>query len=237
MLNDIIGFLKFQGEEKYLDLLRTGEIFCNTKDYFSNLKCEDLIGDDYENIVYFDYGESVKIPINLELDHITMKRQSNGLYYSFGNKNKEFINFFCLYAIRIKDCSIEENKLVFKVPKELKTDAENFLFISYTDKFILNIIKELRSRNLKYNLSIVKYQDFEKNHGYKSYFHKRKMYSVQNEFRFVIYNDVDEPLKFNIGDISDISLKIPMECETIDINVSDLDYVLSVRDFKWEIEK
>lgn len=236
MLNDIVGFLKFQGNEKYIDTLMNGEIYCNTKNYFATLSCEDLIGDKYENIIYIDHSEAVKIPVNLNISYVTAIRQKDGTYHSLAESRDESINLFCLYAIRLKNCVVQDKSISFTIPEELKTSAAYFLLILFPSEFISKIIKAINDQELKYKCSVVKYDKIGDKYGFKSYFHKPVRYAIQNEFRIVIYSKEDKPITLNIGNLNSISKKVPMNCKTVVLNGIDETKSKAMINYKWPIE-
>ena len=80
-----------------------------------------------------------------------------------------------------------------------------------TISFEQRLYNELEKNNFKYHFGHVNYIDLRNHNGTKTLFQKDANYKYQNEFRIFIESDSQDPLKFKIGDISNITTLVDFD--------------------------
>ncbi len=216
-----LAFLKFSNELWKLETLQKGNLYMNTLGFFKKLEEETKIKgmgdknegsiiftnlhlkffDNYTNELVYE-GPASKSTITMEED--LQKHVFCMCYLDFGN-------------LEIIEEGVDSVKTLFNFTNEQKKDfVDNFgkyvMFISCTD-FINHVREKFEEENIDWAADKVKYSDFSINYmdrleDYMSnrsgkYFWKDKFFEKQREYRFVVLNrDSDEPVKFNVGDLT-----------------------------------
>ncbi|WP_018477179.1 hypothetical protein [Pontibacter roseus] len=208
-------FIKI-GEEKHIDALqRKGHFYCTTIRYFRTVENDGLRGDLHEGKAYLKQLKDFKIRHQGRVIGIAPNAQ---LYY---NHPDDIGNIFCIYGVKTKliNLSIKAIQRV-RIEEEAVGFGKAALLIYNLQEFVNRIEKSLKELGKEYNISPIHYYDSKTYEGELSPFFKDDRYSYQNEFRLWIPNKVEHPFEFYIGDISDISHKIPIaDIDKIDVNV------------------
>jgi len=199
-------------EEKYIDALqKEGHIYCNTIKYFRFIEDNGVKGDKNEGKAYMKQINKIEII----LEGKTIAAAAEGQIYFDHPENKG--NIYCMYGVKssLVDFTKKGRQKVI-IEDSSKELGKSALLIFKPEEFLNRINKKLRSLSIEYNFSPVTYFDPKTFEGGLSPFYKSNIYSYQNEIRLWIPNKSEKPFEFYIGDISDISYKIP---------VSDLDKI------------
>jgi len=197
-------FLKF-GRKGHIEALqRKGQIYMNSLSFFRRLPEENLIGDKYEGIIYRRILKDVLCTTQSLRNNFSFKPKEK--VYAHPTKKIEG-NIYCFYGGH--EALLEKNLINKKGYGELNVgdtfcDTEYMAAIINPKEFIERIIQYFTSAGLDFDYGPVKYIDFDNYEGPLNQFSKRKLYEGQNEFRIFVRNDVDRPLNFEIGDLSDI---------------------------------
>jgi hypothetical protein len=209
------SFIKI-GEEKHIDILQQkGHLYCNTIRYFRTVKNDGLRGDTNEGKAYLKQLKNFEIRHQGRAIGVAPNAQ---LYYDHPD---DIGNIFCIYGVKTKliDLSIKAIQRV-RIEEEAVGFGKAALLIYNLPEFIARIENSLKELGKEFNISPVHYYDSKTYEGELSPFFKDSRYSYQNEFRLWIPNKVEQPFEFYIGDISDISQKLPIaEIDKIDVEV------------------
>ena len=197
-------FIKF-GEKKYIKkLFEEGELFLNTVDYYTKQENKE-IGDSWEDVVWTEPITDFKSRVN----NTVITAPSGSLQIHEQNLSQ---NLYCLW-------SLDDNRAIDNMNKEdnsLIIDTSNYngfvndgqvcyVVITNLEAFIDRVKNELNKRNLKSKFGSVEYFREDKHVGVVHRFMKRNKYKKQNEFRIIVDNKDNSPLKINIGSMKDIA--------------------------------
>ena len=192
-------FFKFGNEENITDLFENGTIYFNTIDYFQRLEGQGLRGDDYEGTTKIINHKSDKLKLTITISEtekeIPIKLSKFDL--------REFLkdikgNLFSLYCLRHQDMFESGN---FKIDPRVKEFGTHFILIKNPLKFITLICNQLDRNKFIYQIKQVEYYDKEELNGEISLFHKTTEYEYQKEFRIVLFNNGNTPIKIEIGSL------------------------------------
>ncbi len=190
-------FLKFGKEEHIQDLLLNGTIYMNSIQYFRKFEDNGLRGDNFEGITELKNYPSGEFEIK-SLNH-------KGKYISlqFRESYEEVLgNIYSMYAI---SSLTVPNPIGFKIDKKNKEFGTHCLLVKNNPEFLKRIEKRLKEINLKFRHGFVDYYDKYKKNGKINLFQKPNEYQYQNEFRFYVERESIEPIKIQIGNITDIA--------------------------------
>lgn len=203
--------IKFQDEWK-IDALQKGIVYMKPLEYYRQREAEtgdDTVGDLFEGMLHVNDGYAI-IP---ELG-ICEKLSDRLIYTTFSNS---FV--FCTF-------STLPNVSSFQYTGEQKEKMSQFgdtaLIITDRYEFVRRVTMAVQRDNLKGLHGFVNYADEKedsaaywisllRNGLSYSAFWKRKRYAYQQEYRFLIEPPVVEAdfYELNIGNIEDISVKVP----------------------------
>ena len=199
-------------EDEFIDSLqKKGHIYCNTIKYFRSIEDNGIRGDKNEGKAFLKQVKDVEILIK---GKPVAKSEKAQIYF---DHPEDIGNVFCLYGVQssLIDPTTKSLQKV-EIEKNSKDFGKSALLIHHPEEFLNRISKKLKKKSKEFNFSPVNYFDPKTYEGELSPFYKSNIYEYQNEVRLWIPNNIEEPYEFFIGDISDISYKIP---------VSDLDKI------------
>ena len=197
-------FIKF-GEKKYIKkLFEEGELYFNTVDYYTKQENKE-IGDSWEDVVLTCPITNFKLRDNNTL----LTAPSGSLQIHKQNLSQ---NLYCLWSLNddyaIENMNKEDNSLIINTRNYngfVNDGHVYYIVIGNLEEFMYRVEKELNRKHLKYNMGSVKYFDERTYRGKIGPFMKRNKYEKQNEFRILVDNKDNSPLKINIGNMSDIA--------------------------------
>ena len=198
-------FIKI-GELEHLKLLqKEGLLYCNTLQYFANLKDEQGRGDILENVIEITFYEDAKMYlISEDLNKMTSFDISGS--HKYKRVKSHCGNLYCLYALKLNDTPLGVQKL--NIDSQLGKYA---LIIEDSTTFLERAKTALNNNKLAYQGGYVEYNDFKEYSGKKSFFQKDDKYKHQNEYRILINYQEEKELQLRIGSIEDISKIVSME--------------------------
>ena len=194
------------GEEKYIDLLqKKGHIYCNTIRYFRSIENDNNRGDKNEGKVFIKQAKNLEVLVKGEIIGIAEKAQ---IYF---DNDKNTGNIFCIYGVEsstIDQTIISRQKVL--IEEESRDFGKAALLIFDIQEFLNRISESLKALRKEFKIEPVYYFDPNTYQGKLNPYFKSNKYKHQNEVRLLIQNTEEEPFEFYIGDISDISRKIPV---------------------------
>lgn len=202
---NIGGFLRFGRKEHIYDLFENGTVYCNTLKFFRDHE-NPAIGDKYEGtsrlvntaqIKSFEItipGDQSTRPIKLNPSSIHLRE-----FYS-----DPILNLYCLYTV---DTDEVIKKEIYRIDEEMtRFEASHLIIIHTPGVFIERMVKAIRTADRHAEYGFVDYYDKKTYSGDLNLFHKPNEFAYQKEFRFVIGNDVQQPLILKLGSLKDISI-------------------------------
>jgi hypothetical protein len=193
-------------EDRYIDAFqKKGHIYCNTIQYFRFIEDNGIRGDKNEGKSYIKQVNNLEILFEGKI----IAKAPNGQVYFEHPDDKG--NIYCMYGVEsnLVDLTkkIRQKIIIEDSTKEFGRSA---LLIHNPEEFLNRVSRKLKSLSLEFNYSPVYYYNPNTYEGELSPFYKSNNYSYQNEIRIWIPNKNEKPFEFYIGDISDISYKIPV---------------------------
>ena len=209
--------IKVGSLENITKLYEHGEIFCSTMKYFKDCEKPDARFDRLEGSIEISQFTTLRI-YNYEKEIVLSKINSpktiplkKGFLSKFDSKIQG--NLFCCTAITDENesCFLDSNLGAYKIDERFLEFGDTMLIINNPTHFILSMQKEIRNLGFTNNESLVEYYNSIIDNMQLSVFKKDKNYEYQQELRFYIENDNDNPIKFYIGSLKDYSQVIKLE--------------------------
>lgn len=196
-------FLKFGRDSDITQLQKQGLVYCNTVNYFKDLEGDEMRADELETSNFI----GTKKDIILEIWPFDNPKAITRIATTkvVGNIVSPFGNLFCMYTLDLTKVQQEEK---FFFDKRLNKKSESCLIIKNVNEFLERLHIALDKNKYSWEHHLVEYKDFSDYYGNRTIFQKDKLYEYQNEFRLFIHNNKSEVIKVELGDISDISIKL-----------------------------
>ena len=199
MGNDpVLGLFKF-GSREHIESFAHGTLYMNTLQYFENLEADedgDLRSDPFEGVGSLLFGKGAILSVKIGQDFQPVGGFLGPVRWRPTGGIKASI--FCMYALRPPQSAtiIDERNLRF---------GDTFAVLTDGDEFLRRVKAAAKSagHNLEYRL--VEYFDEQTHQGEVGIFRKRTVFSYQSELRIALIPGVDEPYRFAVGDLSDIT--------------------------------
>lgn len=198
-------------------LIEEGMLYCNTFQYFVNSNAEG-IADKFEttyNLNTYEQGLlNIKSKSGPEWEASIKVTPTNPIRIR-ERYTGAVGNLFSLYSFKHSDKTpnIEYNPL-----SEFSLgESDTVVIILDIHEFIRRVNTALTQNNLTFKHDFCKYLDLSTFSGSRSPFMKDISYSHQNEFRFYIHHNIEQPYELFIGNISDIASLIGLSDFTITI--------------------
>ncbi|OEK04231.1 hypothetical protein [Roseivirga misakiensis] len=190
---DVVFFLKFGQKEHIDNLLKKGEIFLNTIQWFKKYE-KDGIGDIYEGAYEVD-NLSGKLTLEIPNNPIVLNNANLQL-----RKHHEghIGNIFSTYAI---STLLLKRKPVHRIDVRMRKFGTHCLIIKNPRQFIDSITDKLTNMGIEHSHDIVQYKNLKKKNHKMSLFDKTHLLSYQKEHRIIAWTEKDCALKFEIGSI------------------------------------
>lgn len=225
-------FVKFFSKECYADQFLDGKIFANRLSYFKNIEeeCADGRSDRNEVVAAWLQPGTTSITFSgLSNLNISSSDLASPVTVAFDFHADWHV--YCLHTIYLDGFEIVDGKFYLSeeqkenFEQQLKVDDRcirfgNFAVMVRVDCFIEQLKKEIRKTKKHVLGGLVTYYDpstFNGNFKFSEIpFHKQNRFAYQREYRlcFPTADNGNDPLIFDIGDISAFSAKV----ETAKIN-------------------
>jgi hypothetical protein len=197
--------LKFGEKEHMESLYNNGLIYCNTVQYFANLKDENNIGDEYETAFEVTrIKESfleVKYNANDEYERVA---KGSGEFRQFYTDKAACGNLFCTYHYDTTNQALDVIEPIY-VPIKIN---EWCVLIYDVQQFIDRFKQYVEANHIRLQYDLVKYTNLKAHIGEKSMFVKDLRYQEQKEFRFFIENPTKSLIVADIGSLQGIALLV-----------------------------
>ena len=209
---EFIGFIKFGEKEHIEDLVHNGSLFLNTVYAFRDID-NDYRGDKNEGVSNVIQSENAIVEFSFpqefggELGGKTIRiDKRNGLegQILISNKSYRNTNIYSLYMVEASE--------QWKLDPRIDQFGDYGAFIYKPQVFLERVVNALDREGKQYSYGSVDYKDRASFEGELSLFNKFDSYRYQNEFRIIVENNADSPMKLSIGSIDDIAYALPTEC-------------------------
>lgn len=191
------------GRKEHLEAFRSGDVYCNTIEYFKQME-DPIIG----MADRFECSERVEkfSELSIKMDGKYVPVLKNGFVTWDGGRYRG--NLFCTYFICIPVDEIDKKE---KYPLNIKTSlggfADSFVIIFNIGEFIKRFNLAVNSTGAELYHGRVEYLDYKKYEGDITPFNKDIRFSDQNELRFYIDRVAqckEDAISYKLGDLSDI---------------------------------
>ena len=226
-------FVKIYKKEEWADDLMAGRLYANRLSYFRTVeKTETNVyqGDPDEGAIVHQRDALSKVVLgkyDMSDDVEQIKIQMDWMKH---------LNLFCVYAghsgcfKEISQDNLAEFRRQIEIPGEMLKFGNCAVVIRNTLEFIGRVEDAIRDQNFALYRGLVRYYDpdvdrVEMGHGLQPVLHKPKVFSYQKEYRFVIGTGTvgDEAVILDIGDISDIAVRMDAGQVNASLNVKIAD--------------
>lgn len=198
-----LSFIKFGEKEHMEKLFYEGELYCNTINYFPELRSINKMADEYDGADSIYQAKNLKIKLHDKILATADKAQ----FYKRDLSLKG--NIYCLYGIEENDLALTDKLSKLNLDLTAIDWGDTAVFIYDTKEFLRRVQTALESQEKEFEISPVIYYNQETYQGKLTPFHKRKLFEDQNEIRYWIHNTINDVIKIYIGNMSDISFIIP----------------------------
>lgn len=209
MENKYFCFVKFGRREHMERLLKYGELYLNSTTFFSQYDESNGIGDKYEGVCLVDNAPFCDIELKFNSQDIKdLKLEKVRSVHMRIRENQPQGNIFCL---NMANGFRMENERVGKIELnasllDLGSDYDTAVVILDYKRFLERVTIELEKLPYSYKFAPVEYYDEKLCQGEElTFFHKRKKYSEQNEFKIYVETNSDSPQIIHIGNMEDIA--------------------------------
>ncbi|RKN83480.1 hypothetical protein [Ulvibacterium marinum] len=194
MNTEVIFLLKFGKKEHIENLLRKGEIFMNTIQWFKNFEKEG-IGDIYEGASEVENIKNGRLTLRIPNNPVTFNNASLQLRK---HHTGHIGNIFSTYAI---STLLLRRKSIHRIDKRMNRFGTHCLIIKDVQQFLNSVTNKLAEMGIEYSHNMVRYKNLNKNNHKLSLFNKTHLLSYQKEHRIIALTDEDSVLQFEIGSI------------------------------------
>jgi hypothetical protein len=185
------------GQRRHIEELRSsGVVLMQPLRYFRKLEGDTARGDNFEGSLQIVQPQHVTISIDLgggEVPADVVGPVVIGADYG--------CNVFCMYSIT------KSTDLVPISPK-IKSFGDSFVMITKTQEFIGRLHAAANRAGFKCEYRLVEYIDVSARTGRTGLFRKPSDFAYQNEYRFAVLTDDLDPIRLNLGSLSDITTEV-----------------------------
>lgn len=189
MEHTIAFFIKIADLKWITDLYENGTVYMNTLNYFRKTEDGSLRGDPNEGAINRVDSANATIKLPFLDKEIKPKNIQYGSSLETGN-------LYCLYCVSSHG---------FPRPEDFKFDEDNLRFgshclmIKQPGVFIGKVGNELNRLGYAFDHGFAEYYQHQDRLLNLTPFDKSETFGHQKEFRFFVENEMDSPLKINIG--------------------------------------
>jgi hypothetical protein len=191
-------FVKFGKGQNIMELRNNGIVYFNPLSFFKNIENDEVRNDELEGALRIEQVREIQLYSEGEIIARQLPGSNAQLYFHDKENNGKV---FSLYAITEEKHTDQD----FVFDDRLLKFGDKLLLITNTKIFIERIIRQIKSRNLKFNLGYVNYYDKNMYSGSLNPFQKPDVFKYQYEFRVFIESCDQLPMKIEIGSIKNIS--------------------------------
>ena len=199
------AFIKI-GKEKHIDELQLeGHLYCNTLRYYRKLEEKKVRGDQHEGRGLIKQAKRLDLVIENKIVGTSFSAQL------YADEPKLIGNIFCLYGFESKKLDYSSYELQEMVIEDSNKGFGDFALVIHNPKEFKDRLQSFLSKNsIPFEFEPVYYYDPLTTDAKIDQYCKSNIYSYQNEVRLWLPNNTEEPRSIRIGNLSDISVKLPI---------------------------
>lgn len=222
MSKTIFFFVKIFSEKSYAEEFLKGSLYSNRLAFFKKLDetAQANRGDKHEAVVGWYQPDQIRLVLN---GH---EFKDLAAPISLQKVLHDELNVFCIYAAHsghfkeVTDENIFDLRDHLRIPSSCLMLGDYAVVVRQAQSFIDRVVSAVKDKNYGLKAGLVEYYDPSLFSGSfsddEAVFRKRKEFEHQREYRFSFETGIsgNNPIKLEIGDISDIALI----CETSEVN-------------------
>jgi hypothetical protein len=230
----VIAFVKFCREESHADQFIKGSLYMNRLRYFQKLEASDKDdgrSDPYEAISSWHQPDRIEVVISFRgFNSIKIAKNEMASPLVISRNHYSDMHLFCIYALSLPYPAFlqgDHDEIQAKLQAAASQidsrclDFGPYAVIVWPDQFCEKLSQALQQCNYWRKVGMVEYYDEKAFHGDFAQedvpFRKQSRFAYQKEFRVCLQTPAgDEPLTFEIGDMSAFATKV----RSADINAS-----------------
>lgn len=203
----VLGMFKF-GENQHIEQFAQGLLYMNTLKHFVETETSSLRRDSYEGTSHLRRGDGAIFQIQAipEVAKAFKMPSADGQFRPIANirgpirfqpDSLQSVNVFCMYALResAADRFVDARNLGF---------GDSFALLKDFDEFMKRAKAAVPRTGQELRYDLVDYIDETSYEGPVGIFKKHSEFSYQSEFRIGLFPGTGVPLRFQVGDLSDI---------------------------------
>jgi len=211
--------IKFGKKEDMKDLIYNGTVYCNTIEYFR--KCEQKErGDSFEGTLEIrNYDEEDEHQFMAVLPK--SGKQLSARKFKFRKYLTDIKgNLYCMYSLNAKIVSQQQR---FKIDPKMKEFGNYMVIITKPIEFLSAIVKQLKAKQLAYNMQHVRYYNYQYFSGELDLFSKPDYFRYQHEYRIALFRNSSEAVSVSIGNIESYANLFPVSAiDNAEIGIQEI---------------
>ena len=201
LMDKILRLIKFFKEEEFADkFLKLGQVYFNVPIVY-NESTNNEQGDVNEGAEWIDNTPILSVKVEhptigtIELKAVTTE-PSKVIQYNY------YYLSFSLFALT-PDLFDENDS--YKMNPKIREFGETAVVIREPNKFLKSLTEELKSKNIRYEISLVNYRDLSSGRVDVNPFDKKQEHQHQCELRIIIENTENTARSIDIGSMEQYS--------------------------------
>jgi hypothetical protein len=203
LIMEIDCLIKFGTKEFMTMLLEKGTVYMNTASYFRTADTEGR-KDQYEGASWIK--QNMRVELLWENTKVSHSEDSELIFRHIEDDG----NLYCMTAIKRSDLEIGEI-INLNLSPQLRKFGDTAIFIHNPKIFMARLRDKFESMKKTFEFGLVNYIDSNMYDGPYNIYRKPKEFSYQREFRIFTKSVGNDPLKFELGDISDVAVMVPSQ--------------------------
>jgi hypothetical protein len=206
---DNVAILIKLGLREHLEMLMAGLVYMNPLKYFPDLNDGGVRGDLLEgtdSIIQPQHVADFRIESGIEgIGGITVNASDLTAPVHIAKQRTSACNLYCMFAV-----TEAIDGPIFSA--DHRKFGDSFVLVTNTNEFLRRVGNATQAFNLSATGGLIEYIDKSTHSGGIGRFRKDKEYAHQREFRIVVEPGSVDPIKLQVGDLSDITSEvIPIE--------------------------
>jgi len=196
-MDKIVLLVKFFREEEYADkFLKLGQVYFNVPTIY-NESTNNEQGDINEGAEWIDNTTILSIKV----EHPTIGIVELKPLKTEPSKVIQYNNYYLSFSLFMFTPDLFDVDDSFRMDSRMIEFGDTAVIIEDPYKFLNSLTKELKNRNIKYEIKRVTYRDLSTGRVDLTPFDKKQEHSHQHELRVIIENFEDKAKPIDIGSI------------------------------------
>jgi len=206
-MDNILLLIKFFKEKEFADrLLNMGQVYFNVATFYNESTNKEQ-GDSNEGAEWIDNTPIV----NVKVTHPTIGTFEFKPVTTSPSKVIQYNYYYLSFSLFALTSDLFDKNGSYKMNSSMSEFGDTAIVIEDHNKFLTALTKELKNRNIKYEVKSVNYRDLSNGRVELTPFDKKQEHQHQRELRVIIENTENKPKSIDIGSIAEYS-KIVRSC-------------------------